>query len=114
MTEEQLKKRIEELEAKLGIGKSDPTKDGYAVLVKLLVQQNDYLNTINIKTMISSDDKNRVDEYKRAKELWEKLPDMIKDVNGLKYELKIEGELKQDLQKPISAKEIANGSVLPD
>lgn len=109
-----LEKRIEELEKKLGIGKFDPAKDGYIVLVSLLNQQNEYLKEVKIKSMITSDDKAKTDEYKRAKELWEKLPDMIKSVSTLKYELKIESEDKKDIQRPVTAKEIANGSVLPD
>ena len=82
--------------------------------MSLLNQQNEYLKEVKIKTMITSDDKAKVDEYKRAKELWEGLPSMIKSVSTLKYELKIEGDEQKIIQKPITAKEIANGSVLPD
>ena len=103
------KKLCEEYEKVLGIGEGDPAKDGYKVLVKMLRQQNDFLDSFDIKSRIASDDKSDIILYKNAKELWEKLPSMIKDVSALRIELKMDGENKMDIKKPITAKEIANG-----
>lgn len=103
MNEEKLLQRIKELEEKLGIGEHDPSKDGYAVIVKILRQQNEYLNKINIGQMIGSDDAAKKIEYKNAKDLWEGLPKMIESVATLKTVLKIEDKQQQSLYKPISA-----------
>ena len=109
---EQLKKRIAQLEEKLGLGDYDPSVKGYGVLVKIIKDQNSYLESINVKSLIVSEDK--LKEFERAKGLWENLPKMIKAVNELKYELKIEPQEEKIIQKPISAKDIASGHVLPD
>lgn len=102
------KKLCEEYEQRMGIGRSDPAKKGYLVLVKLLNQHNEYLDNISVKTMIAGDDKKP--EYDRAKALWEKLPDMIREVSSLRAELKMDGENTTELVKPISAKSIADGA----
>jgi len=109
--EKDYKKLCEEYEKRMGVGQNDPAKDGYLVLVKVLNQQNEFLKTYEIKSSISSDDKAKAVEYKNAKDLWENLPKMIQSVNALKIELKMEGEEKKNVYKPISAKEIANGNV---
>ena len=109
---EQLKKRIAQLEEKLGLGDYDPSVKGYGVLVKIIKDQNSYLESINVKSLIVSEDK--LKEFERAKGLWENMPKMIKSVNELKYELKIEPQEEKIIQKPISAKDIASGHVLPD
>lgn len=105
------KKLCEEYEARMGIGQNDPAKDGYLVLVDILRQQNDYLREFKIKSKIASDEKADIAAYKNAKDLWENLPQMIKNVSILKMELKIDGEDKKNVYTPISAKEIANGNV---
>lgn len=105
------KAKCEEYEKRMGIGQFDPAKDGYIVLIEILRQQNAYLGKFKIESFISSDDKGNIAAYKNAKDLWENLPDMIKKVNTLKMELKMEGEEKKTLYSPISAKEIANGNV---
>lgn len=116
MTEstEQLKKRIAQLEEKLGLGDYDPSVKGYGVLVKIIKDQNSYLENISVKSLITSEEKGKQSEFERAKGLWENLPKMIKAVNELKYELKIEPQEEKTVQKPISAKDIASGHVLPD
>lgn len=112
MTEtEQLKAKIEEYEKRMGIGANDPTKDGYLVLIEILRQQNDFLKEFKLKSKISSEEKADTVTYKNAKDLWENLPTMIKNVSLLKYELKMGGEEKKNTYSPISAKEIANGNV---
>lgn len=111
MSEIDYKARCEEYERRMGIGQFDPAKDGYKVLVKILIQQNEYLDKFKILTNIESDDKQKIIAYKNAKDLWESLPDLIKKVSTLKVELKMEGEEKRETYKPISAKEIANGNV---
>jgi len=110
-TVEQLQKKIAEYERRMGIGDDDPAKDGYLVLVGILRQQNEYLGKFKIESFISSEDKGNIAAYKNAKDLWENLSEMIKKVNVLKAELKMEGEEKKIVYSPISAKEIANGNV---
>jgi len=109
--EKDYKKLCEEYEKRMGIGESDPAKDGYIVLIEILRQQNAYLGKFKIESFISSEEKGNIAAYKNAKDLWENLPDMIKKVNTLKMELKMEGEEKKSIYSPISAKEIANGNV---
>jgi len=106
-----LQKKIEDYEKRMGIGLHDPAKEGYLVLVNILTQQNEFLKEFKIKSKIASDEKADVISYKNAKDLWENLPVMIKNVSALRIELKIEGEATKNIYKPISAKEIANGNV---
>lgn len=105
---EAFKKKVAEYEKRMGIGEFDPAKDGYLVLIDILRQQNTYLGKFKIENFIASEDKGNVVAYKNAKDLWENLPDMIKKVNTLRVELKMEGEEKKSIYSPISAKEIAN------
>jgi len=84
------KKRCEEYERRMGIGENDPAKEGYLVLVKILRQQNSYLKEINVKDMITKEDKTKATaEYERAKGLWENLPKMIQSVSDLRVSLKM-------------------------
>jgi len=105
------KAKCQEYERRMGIGENDPAKDGYLVLIKILNQQNKYLEKFEIKDLISTDDKAKATEYKNAKDLWENLPSMISKLNTLKAELKIEGEEKKETIVPISPKAIADGLV---
>lgn len=107
---EEANKKIAEYEKRMGIGMFDPAKDGYLVLVKLLGQQNDYLSNINIKTLVTEKEEGtkKSAEYERAKGLWEKLPDMIKNVSSLRSELKMEGEEKKEEYQPVTAESLAN------
>ncbi len=105
------KLRCAEYEKRMGIGESDPAKEGYLVLVNILNQQNEFLKEFKIKSKISSDEKGDIIAYKNAKDLWENLPQMITNVGNLKISLKMEGEVKKNTYTPISAKEIANGNV---
>jgi len=107
----QLEAKVAEYEKRMGINQNDPAKDGYLVLVGMLRQQNEYLGEFRIKSKIASDDKGDQIAYKNAKDLWENLPKMIENVSNLKIALKMEGEEKKSIYKPISSKEIANGSV---
>jgi hypothetical protein len=106
-----LQKKIEEYEKRMGIGEYDPAKEGYLVLVNILTQQNEFLKEFKIKNKIASDEKADVISYKNAKDLWENLPKMIESVSNLKISLKMEGEEKKKYYTPISAKEIANSNV---
>jgi hypothetical protein len=109
---ETLQARLLEYEKRMGIGEHDPAKEGYLVLVNILKQQNEYLKDIKIKELLTKEDKSKaVSVYERSKALWEGLPKMIESVSNLKVALKMEGENKKDIYKPISAKEIANGNV---
>lgn len=109
MPEIDYKKRCEEYEKRMGIGDDDPAKDGYLVLVDILRQQNKYLKGIIIEDIIEKEDKSKaVSVYERAKALWEKLPTMIQSVSTLKIELKMEGEEKKVLYKPISSSTVAD------
>lgn len=103
MESKDYKALCEEYEKRMGIGQHDPAKDGYLVLIDILRQQNDYLKNFKIKSFIASEEKGDQLAYKNAKELWEKLPDMIGDVNLLKITLKMEGEEQNNLRTPISA-----------
>jgi len=105
MSEIDYKKKCQEYERRMGIGENDPAKDGYLVLVKILKQQNEYLQNVSIKSMIVAEDKKA--EYERAKALWEKLPTIIQAVGDLKIQLKMEGEEKKETYKPVSAITIA-------
>lgn len=109
---EDYKKKCEEYEKRMGIGENDPAKDGYLVLVEILRQQNSYLGEIDIKEMVTREDKTKATaEYERAKSLWENLPKMIQSVSTLRIELKMDGAENKNSYSPISAKEIANGNV---
>lgn len=111
MTEQEYKNKIAEYEKRMGIGEYNPAKEAYLVYVDILRQQTDYLKTFNIKVKIASEEKADQVEYKNAKEMWEKIPDLIENVNKLKVTLKMEGEQKRPNINPISPKEIANGTV---
>ncbi len=102
-----LKKRIRELESRMGIGEDDPAKNGYIILVAILKQQNEYLKNFKIKDTITSDDSAKKVEYKNAKDLWEGLTSMIKNVAALRIELKMEDKTAKLESKPISASSIA-------
>jgi len=107
----QLENEIKELKERMGIGEEDPAKEGYLVLVNILKQQNEYLKEFKIKNNISTEDKGKMNEYERAKGLWEGLTKMIQSVNALKVELKIEGDKVKQEYRPISASSITDGDV---
>ena len=109
-TLEELQAKVKEYEQRMGIGQYDPAKEAYLVLVDILVQKTDYLKVFKIKNKIAAEEKADAAEYKNAKELWEKLPDMIKNVNSLNAELKMKGEEKKQTYTPVSPKSIANGT----
>lgn len=111
MSELELKNKIAEYEKRMGIGEHDPAKDGYLVLVSILRQQNEYLQEFKIKNNIASEEKGDQLAYKNAKDLWEGLSDMIESVNTLKIALKMEGEEKKGNERPLTAKDIANGNL---
>lgn len=105
---EDYKLKCEEYEKRMGIGQHDPAKDGYLVLIKILRQQNEYLDQFSIKSKIASDDKSDVAAYKNAKDLWENLPKMISAVSTLRMELKMDGEDKsKNSQGPITPQSVA-------
>lgn len=110
-TIEQLQAKIKEYETRMGIGEDDPAKAGYLVLVSILRQQNEYLAEFKIKSKIASDEKADMTAYKNAKELWEKLPDMIESVNALRITLKMDGEQVKKQYSSVNAKSIANGGL---
>lgn len=112
MNTEELKDKIAEYEQRMGIGAHDPAKDGYLVLVSILRQQNDFLKEFKVKSFIASEEKGDQLAYKNAKDLWENLPKMIESVSNLKIALKMDGEEKKAFSKPLTAKEIANGTTL--
>lgn len=111
-TPEQYEAIIADYEKRMGVGVHDPAKEGYLVLVGILNQQNGYLKTVNIKSMITTDESGAKskNEYERAKALWEGLPKMIENVSNLKISLKMEGEEKKSTERPLSARDVANGN----
>lgn len=113
MTEsiQELQAKIAEYEKRMGIGEYDPAKKGYLVLVKILNQQNEYLDKFNISDKIGSLAKEDA-VYPRAKEMWDDLPAMITKLSNLKIELKMEGEDKKThTEKMITASDIADGNI---
>ncbi len=110
MADVDYKKKCEEYEARMGIGANDPANDGYLVLVSILRQQNEFLGNFKLTSRISSEEKADAVMYKNAKDLWEGLPKMIESVSSLKITLKMEGEEKKLSERPLSAKDIADGN----
>ena len=109
MSEQEYRDKLAEYERRMGIGESDPVKDGYLVMVNILRQQNSYLTNVKIDQLIVSEANAK--EFERAKGLWEKLPTIIENVTNLKIALKMEGEDKKSVTKPFSAKDVANGEI---
>lgn len=101
------KAKCEEYERRMGIGEENPAKDGYLVLVAILKAQNKYLKNFKLENLITSSEPDKKTEYTNAKNLWEKLPDMIRSVDSLKVELKMEGDKKGVIERPISASNIS-------
>jgi hypothetical protein len=88
---EDYKKKVSVLEQKLRLYENDPDKSGFFALKRIVNQQVDYLRNFTIKDRISgkaSEDAT----YARSKEMWESLPKMISELNGLKRELRINNE----------------------
>jgi hypothetical protein len=108
---EELQEKIRHYEHIFGVSDHDPAIKGYKVLVSILRQQNDFLDTFKISSFIGAEEKSDATKYKNAKELWENLPKMIENVNALRASLKIEGEDNKTYERPISAKDIANGHI---
>lgn len=97
-------KELEHLRKILGVG--DIATRSYKTVVKILEQQVDYLNTIQIKDLIISDDAAKKTEYKNAKDLWEGMTDMILKLNKLKNELGIEYIEKEEELEPVSPQSV--------
>lgn len=87
-------------------GTGDIATRGYKTVVKMLEQQITYLDTVEIKNIVNSDDKSKVIEYKNAKEMWEGMPDMILKLHKLKNELGIEYVEKEEEYTPVSPQSI--------
>ena len=103
MTEKEYKE-LEHLRKVLGVG--DIATRSYKTVVKILEQQVEYLNTITIKTLITSDDSAKKVEYKNAKELWEGMTNMILKLNKVKNELGIEYVEKEEEEIPVSPQSV--------
>jgi len=107
MEEIDYKKRCEEYEKRMGIGENDPAKEAYLVLVKLLRQQTKYLENFELTKHIGgkpSED----GTFVRTQSLWEKLPDLISRISGLKNELKMDGDKNEKrTEGPISPQSVA-------
>lgn len=106
MTNEQ--KELAHYKKIFGLG--DLATRAYASVVKIMEQQVEILNTVNLKTIVNSDEKKDTIQYKNAKEIWEGMPDMVLKLNKLKSELGIEYIEKIEEHQPISAKQIADGN----
>ncbi len=100
---------IEDLRNRLSLFENDASKRGFYSLNRIVNQQIEFLNTFNIKSKISSEEKADVVTYKNAKELWENLPKMISALNQLRIEMKIDGDDEGDIQKipPVTPQSIA-------
>lgn len=104
-----VQKEVDHYRKIFGVG--DIATRGYITMVKILEQQIGFLNEFNIKSKISSAEKEDTIVYKNAKELWEGMSDTILSLNKLKNELGIEYLEKEEELRPVSAKSIANGHV---
>lgn len=91
-------------------GLGDLATRAYASVVKIMEQQVKILDTVNLQTIVNSDEKKDTIQYKNAKEIWEGMPDMVLKLNKLKSELGIEYIEKSEEYQPISAKQIADGN----
>lgn len=100
------KAKCEEYERRMGIGQDNPAKEGYLALVAILKAQNKYLKNFKMENLITSSEPDKKIEYTNAKNLWENLPNMIRNVDALKVELKMEGSKVASIEKPISASNI--------
>lgn len=105
----QQEKELEHYKKIFGAG--DIATRGYKTMVKILEQQIECLDGINIKSIIGSEEKGDTIKYKNSKDLWESMPDTILKLNKLKNELGIDFVEKEEEYIPVSAKQIANGHV---
>lgn len=97
---EEIKKELEYYKNLFAAAENNIALKGYMVLVEMLKQQNEYLDSIQIKSLIVSEEKSKLNEYERAKALWEGLPKMIQSVNTLKFELNIKYDPLDGKPKP--------------
>lgn len=100
------KAKCQEYEKRMGIGNFDPAKEGYLVLVEQLQQRNQFLKTFKLKDKIGAIVKDDP-VYARAMDLIDGLPKMITSVSILRMELKMDGDEKKNIYKPVSARTIA-------
>ena len=91
-------------------GLGDLATRAYASVVKIMEQQVEILNKVELKSIVNSDEKRDTIQYKNAKEIWEGMPDMVLKLNKLKSELGIEYTEKTEEYQPVSAKQIADGN----
>lgn len=99
----ELQKKYDALEKKLTEAEKiikDPAKRGYYALNKILYQQIEFLEGLNLKEQIGTDPK--FDKtYDRSKGIWEGLKTMIMDCRALKIELQITAEEEKKEMKKI-------------
>jgi hypothetical protein len=95
-----LKQKIWVLEQKIALYEKDASYRGYFALNKIVNQQVDILNDLNLSTEIKANPKeDKV--YDRVKALWSDLKTLIKDLDELKTVLKIRDiEEKEDKRVP--------------
>lgn len=108
--EQELEKKIEEYERRMGIGNDDPAKEAYLVYVTQLRERTAFLKGFKLSEKIGNAVKDDP-VYGRAIDLIDSLPKMISSVTTLRIELKMDGEQKKNNYVPISSKAIANGEV---
>ena len=72
----------------LGIGDYDPAKVAFIIYLKLLTQQTSFLSDFTIKAHIDTADKDSP-QYKRAMEMFDRIPSAIKSVSELRSMLKL-------------------------
>lgn len=91
-------------------GLDDVATRAYKAVVKVLGQQVDFLENFNIKDKITAASKEDP-VYERGIKIYENMPDNVIKLNELKFKLGIEYIEKEIIDRPISAKAIANGDV---
>lgn len=115
-TVDQLKKQVSAYEKILRVGENDVAMEAYEVFVGILAQQNKILKEFVIEQKITAAEKTpEAVAYKNAKDMWEKLPSLIKSVLTLREDLGIQRpSIEGEKMQPLTAKEIANSHVLPN
>lgn len=82
----------------LGIGDYDPAKVAFIIYLKLLTQQTSFLSDFTIKAHIDTADKDSP-QYKRAMEMFDRIPSAIKSVSELRSMLKLTKGDIEELEK---------------
>lgn len=90
--------KVQELEKQLNYFQRDAANRGFYALNRIVNAQIDYLNEVNLKTLIGTNAKEDK-EYERAEKIWNGLDKLILSLNTLKETLNVSGDENKDTQK---------------